>query len=227
MTDSTIGDDYSATTKAHVVAAIERDGDIRGEVRDIVLKALSRRQLDNQALQRTAAAVLEGMMQAAPAGSQHLSQVAKDTVGGLDDAMAKAALSSRLAIEEAIGRTSDFSEVEIRRAIDDLMGIESLFLEALHNLAHAGHGAASSIVKDILAHAERTGTEVSRSVKPSLQALHAHIAGAERPRLPDAGRLMKAGAASLASLASGILAGIADGLAKPQVRGREDEKKGR
>jgi len=209
-------------TKEDIRKAVELNDDIRSEVRNIVATALGENHLERKNVERTIGAVLDGAIEGSPEGSKELAEVVKKTVAGLDDALAKAASASKLAIEEVGGRVDDFSEQDMKRAIDDLKGLEALFIQTLGDLAKAGHGTAGSILHDLASHAERSGTEIGRSAKEALDALHGALSKTERPHLSDVEKVARTGAASLASVASGILAGLADSLA-PEKKSETDK----
>lgn len=199
-------------TKDEVKLAVGHSDNIRENVRNIVIEALGEHHLDRENVKKTMKAVLEGAIEGAPEGSKELASAMKKTVEGLDEAMANAAQASRLAIEEATSRVDEFSDLDLKRAIDDLRGLEELFLETLGDLAKAGHKTAGSALHDIITHAKRGNTKIGKSVSESLQALHSPLSRAERPHLKDVEKVARTGAASLAAIASGILAGMADSL---------------
>lgn len=213
-------------TREEVRAAVERGDKVREDVRDIVIEALGEHHLDKKNVERTIATVVEGTVAGTHKDSKELAETMRKTIGGLDEAMAKAAQASKLAIEEATGRVEEFSEQDLKQAVDDLKDLEKLFLGTLSDLAKAGHATAGSALHELVTHSERTGTEIGKSVNEALQSLHGPLSRAERPHLSDVGKAARTGAASLASVASGILAGIADSLAhQEQGDGEKSEKK--
>lgn len=222
MTKQDQGETTGQKTRERVRAAVERGDRIREDVRTIVVEALGEHHLDKGNIERTVAAVMEGAIEGAPEGSRELADTMKKTIKGLDEALAKAAEASKLAIEEAVGRAEEFSEQDLKRALDDLNGLEELFLETLGDLAKAGQATAGSVLDDLVKHAERTGTQIGKSVARALRDLQGALSRAERPHLSDMEKAARTGAASVASIASGILAGLADNLA-PSERDAEDK----
>jgi len=222
MTNTDRSGKNTEKTTDDVRAAIERGDKIREDVRNIVIEALGEHHLDRKNVEQMMGAVMEGAITAAPEGSREFADTMKKTVEGLDEAMSKAAQASKLAIEEASGRVEEFSEQDLKRAVDDLEGLEALYLETLGDLAKAGQTSAGSALRDLITHAERTGTQIGRTVSEALQDLRGPLSRAERPHLSDVEKAARTGAASLASIASGLLAGLADSLA-PREQSDDDK----
>jgi transcription termination factor NusB len=213
-------------TKAKVAEAVGRNENIRRQVRDIVIEALAKKSVDRDSVKNTMDAVLEGAIDAAPEDQKELAEVLKKTVDGMEEALAKAAEASKLAVEESGGRLDSFAEQDLKAAAEDLKDLEALFLQTLKDLAVSGHTTVGTLLRDAVNHAERTGTDIGRAVQEALEALHGPLSQAARPHLADVERAGKAGAASLASIASGILAGIAESLkAEPEETREPGENK--
>ncbi|MHC0054998.1 DUF6781 family protein [Actibacterium sp. D379-3] len=204
-------------------AVAQRD-DIREAVRDIVSRALERRPLQRENMQQVVATVLEGAALGAPESEVDSVAALKQAAAGIDDAMAKAAEASRLAIEEAAGRADTFSETDLKQAIDDLADLDKLYLDAIRTLAKSGAKASRAMLDDLAGHVERAGTDTGRLVRASLDDLQAAVARSHRPHLSDIGRTARAGAATIASIGSGILAGLSDSLAPSAQDGDARDK---
>lgn len=200
------------TTREMSREAVESNRSVRNEVRDIVVGALVEHHLDTDNVKRVIDAVLEGAMEGAPKGEKELLDALKSTVDGLDEGLAKAAEASKLAIEEASGRMNEFSENDIKRAIDDLKGLDGLFTDALKDFTSASEAATKGTMSDLMTHTGRTGTATGRSVADALGALQGSLSKVEWASLSDVEKATRAGVATIASIASGILDGIADSI---------------
>jgi len=193
-------------------AAVKDGKDIQNEVRDIVIDALAEHHLDRENVDRVVKAVLEGVTSGIGEDHKTLNKAIENTLDGLREGMLKAVEASRLAIEEAQGRADEFSEKDIKRAMDDLKGLEALFMQAATDFSKAGIAATRGTFEDLATHAERTGIAIGKSVSEALETMQGKVTSAKRPGLDDLTKVTLAGAANIASIASGILAGIADSL---------------
>jgi len=209
--------------------AVESNRSIRNEVRDIVVGALVEHHLDTDNVKRVIDAVLEGAKEGAPEGEADLLNAFKETVDGLDEGLSKAAKASQLAIEEASSRVDEFSENDIQRAVDDLKGLEGLFTDAIRDFASASKTATKDTMSSLVTHAGRTGTATGQSVADALGALQGPLSHADKLSLSDVEKATRAGVATIASIASGILDGLADSMRhekkpEPESEGDVTEK---
>ena len=101
--------------------AVERSDDIRNDVRSVTLQALSDGHLDTKKINKVIHAVMEGASIGAEAKGEQAKDALTDAMSGMDDALAKSAEASKLAIEEAAGHVKDFSSHDLKRALDDLL----------------------------------------------------------------------------------------------------------
>lgn len=201
------------TIEQQVQATLEnKTADVRDAVRQITLKALSGGELDTAALRRVMDAVVKGAQRGAASRGEQGRQALSDAMKGLDEALAVAAEATQLALQEAAGRTSEFSRHEIERALDDLKGLESLFIETLSDAARSATGFAEATLRDLAGHARSSGTAVGHQVTAAAAQLGDAIAGTAETQLETGTQTLRASGALLASMASGMLAGIAERL---------------
>ncbi|MFM9970419.1 MAG: DUF6781 family protein [Burkholderiales bacterium] len=200
---------------ADIKRAVELGGDIQETVRDATLKALTKGELDTASLRRVAGEVLRG----AAEGAAHRGAEAKDSIhraiAGLDDAFAKAAEAATLAAKEASGRMREFSSGDLRRAMDNLKGMEATFLDSLRDAAKAGKDVASTTLHAFAEHAANSGSAVGRQVQTSVDQLTTELGRAAEAQFKESMETGRATAALLARAASGFLAGIAEMIETP------------
>lgn len=182
---------------------------IAAQVRAITLDALTRGSLDTDALKRVTAAVVKGAREGATPLGEHGGQALKEAMRGLDEALAGAAEAAQLAIQEAAGRTSEFSRQGLRRAADDLATLQTLFIETLQDAARDTKGVAQATFTELAEHARTSGSAISQRVKIALDQLaHAMTEGA-RDQAKKGTEVLRHETALLAGLAAGLLRGIA------------------
>ncbi len=198
------------TLRADIKKAIELGADIQETVRNVTLKALTQGELDTASLRRVAGDVLKG----AAEGATHRGAEAKESIqraaAGLDEAFAKAAEAATLAAKEASGRMREFTSGDLRRAMDNLKGMESAFLDSLRDAAKSGRDVASTTLHAFAEHAANSGSAVGRQVQSSVDQLGGDLGRAAEKQIKDSIETGRATAALLARAASGFLAGIAE-----------------
>lgn len=156
--------------------------------------------------------VLEGVLDAAPEESAESLEALRQAVAGIDDALERAAMASKLAIEEARSQAAAFSEQDLRGAVDDLATLDRLHFEALASAVKSETMVSARILGDLTEHLRRTGTRTGAAVREALATLERTHPRPAPPRPSDIARTARAGAATIAAIGSGILAGLADAL---------------
>ncbi len=184
---------------------------ITQEVRSLTLSALSEGKLDQVAVQRVVRAVVAGATGGAQ-GTSDGQRALREALQGLDEALAAAAQATRLALEEAIGNAGAFSRQTLRRRLDDLSSLESLFIETVSQTASSAAGFTRTTLVDVADHARVSGSAVGSAVKEGVTSLGRALAETVSDQVEVTTSVLQKEAALLAGLTSGVLQGIADRL---------------
>jgi hypothetical protein len=211
-----------------VKRAFDKGRRIQESVRDITLKALSRRELDGAAIKKVTGEALDAVREAATVHGASAKAAVGEAVAGVDQALSHAAQALKLSIQEAAGRAEKFSREDLARARASLAGLEKMFLGKLRDTAQAGRGAASAIFDDLAKHAQASGTAVGRQLG-EMGALSARMMDAGRAQFEAGMKAAISSSAIVARAASGALAGLASALEEKQKNEKqknENEKDG-
>lgn len=187
---------------------------IAAQVRAITLDALTRGHLDTDALKRVSLAVVKGAREGAAPLGEHGGQALKEAMRGLDEALAGAAEATQLAIQEAAGRTSEFSRQGLKRAADELARLETLFIEMLQDATRDTRGAVQFTFAELAEHARSSGSAVGQRSRIALEQLTQAVTSGAREQAKKGTEVVHHEAALLAGLAAGLLEGIAARLAE-------------
>jgi len=187
------------------------------QVRAITLNAFSGSKLDYDTLKQIVIAVVKGAQQGAASHVEDEARLLKDAMQGLDDALAAAAEATQLALKEAVDRTSEFSKQGLKKTIADLTTLESLFIETLSNAAQQTSGTAKATLHDLAQHARLSGTAVGERVESAVSQFTHIITHSARKQVAAGTKTLRKEGALFASLAAGVLSGIAERLqSKPE-----------
>ena len=196
-----------------VQAALEAEpAHIAERVRTITLAALTRGVVDTQALREVTQAVLRGAQAATPSLAAGQTEAIKGAVRGLDEALASAAQATQLAMQEAIGRSGEFSREGLKQSVDQLSRLEGDFVAALGDAARQTSGVAQATLRDLAEHAGRSGTAVGARVQTAVLELGHAMSDLARAQVDSGMRALGAQAELLAGMAAGVLRGLADRL---------------
>ena len=188
---------------------------ITERVRKITLNALSSGELDGAALKQVMDAVVKGARQGVTRPDEGSTSTLRDAMRGLDEALAAAATATHLAVQEAAGRTGEFSRESLKKSVDELAMLESMFIDTLGDAAKQSSGHLQATLRDIADHARSSGTVIRGQVETALEQLAKAVADTTRDQAAAGADTLRKEAALLAGLAAGVLKGIADRLQTP------------
>lgn len=198
--------------KQAVSVSVEQGVDIREKVRDLTLQALKTRKLSSDEIKPVIRAVTEGISLGAAKRVGEVKSALSEGLAGLDEALTKAAEATRLALQQLTAQARDFSESDLNWALVNLKRLEEEFLDTVGVAADSAADRVKQEMKDLVVHARRTGTDTGAKVAETVSALGNKVSATlheGKAAGKDAAREMSV---RLASLASGILAGMADAL---------------
>jgi len=207
------------TTEIAVIA--EQGKDLQAQVRDITMRALSQRSLSASEVKGVIHAVTEGVTLGLGRRAGEIKGSVREALSGLDEALQKAAESTKLAAQQLLSQGKEFGQQDLKPAMDELKQMEEMFLSTVSKVSAAAGGRIKEEFASQLSHVRRSGTDSGRVVAATVLEF-SHSAGSTL----KTGAQQTASAASelkqrLTLLASGILAGMADVLhnkAKPGER---------
>lgn len=198
--------------KQEVSASVEQGVDIREKVRNLTLQALRTRKLSPEEIKPVINAVTEGISLGAAKRVGEVKSALSEGLAGLDEALTKAAEATHLALQQLTSQAKDFSDSDLDWALVNLKRLEEEFLESVSQVANSAAGKIKQELTDLVAHARRTGTDTGAKVAETVNTLGNKVSATlheSKAAGKDAAREMSA---RLASLAGGILAGMADAL---------------
>lgn len=203
--------------------ATERGESIRKDVRDITLKALSQGRLDTKKVTQVVRAVLEGASIGAEAKGDRVKGALTDAMAGIDEALAKSAEASKLAIEETAGHVKDFTSHDLKQAGDDLLTLEKLFFDTVHDVAKGTDATVKEALSDLVRHAQQSGTSVGKTSADAVTSLNQKLGNTLKDTASASAHATLEVGVHIANAAAGILEGIADTLQPGNKRESDKE----
>jgi len=185
---------------------------IRERVRDLTLRAFQEKRFDYEGMKEVIEAMTAGINLGAGQRAGQVKGAVADALSGLDQALMKSAQASQLALQELATKSREFSDSELKRAIDQMKKLESDFMTAASKAAQTGSVAVKAEFRDFVTHAQRFGTDTGTVVAQTMrefshrvasQMADAQIAGLEAARELNV---------RFAQAASGFLQAMADSL---------------
>ena len=205
----------SAADEAVKIAAsesVQQDQDIRSRVRDVTLNALKARQLSATEISSLIKAVTEGVSLGLGKRTGDIKNALSEAMAGLDEALMKSAEATHLALRQLTSQGKDFTEHELKDALENLKKLEGDFLSTVNLVADTASDKVKQEMKDLVNHVRRTGTDSGAKAKEALSEFGGRVKVSVSEGATVGKEVAREVSARLASVASGILSGLADAL---------------
>lgn len=191
---------------------VQTNQDVKESVRRMTIMALTDGDLDMESARKVADTVIKGARLGAAEHGLAAKGVLAEAASGLDEALSKAAEASKLALQESLGRAEDFSSHDLNKALSDIQGLESLFMETLTDAAESGKDQMSATLRDLVEHTQHSGVAVGQQFKGGLDALVQQVADINQVQVESGVESIKTTGSLIARIAAGMLEGVADSM---------------
>jgi len=192
--------------------------DIRERIRSLTLQALKERKFNFAQFQEAMRAMTQGINLGAEQRGADVKAALSEAFAGMDQGLTKAAQAGSLAMHELVSRSKQFSESDLKVALEQLQRLERDFLTAVREISQTSTGTVRSEWQDLLTHAQRAGTDTGAVISATMREFSGRMAGTLASATSATLEAALQFGERFAQAASGVLSGMSDAL-KP------DEKK--
>jgi hypothetical protein len=218
-----MSEDQNEAIKAEAATVVEKGKDLRAQVRNITLRALSRRSLSLGEVGGVVRAVTEGVSLGLGRRGGEVKDAAREALGGLDEALKKLAEVTRLTLQQVTSQGREFHAQDLKPALDEMKRLEETFLSTVSQVTSAAGGRIKEEFQAFVSHGRRAGTDSGRVMADSVADFNKRFFSTVKEGVRDG-----AGAAGelkqrLGEVGSGILSGMADALHE-KTRPGDNEK---
>ena len=202
----------------------ERNLDIQREVYGITVDALTQAKLEPDRIKQVIKSVFDGIQSGVSQNNEQLEETFRKAANGLDEALASAAVATKLAIQEASSKAGEFSDQEIKKSLHQLGDLENQFLDTLHALATTGTEHSREIFSRLAEHTRQTGTAVGHRSTEALKELATLVEQFGKMGFDASSQFARITSSSILQIASGFLSGVADSLKKTDPTTQDHQK---
>jgi hypothetical protein len=222
MTYPTI--DVDQVLKSLASQSIKQGSNVRAAVRDLTLKALQQRELTLAQIAKVLRSITEGVNLGVAKREMKVEKVLSDTVAGMDDALLKAVQASNVALHRLTGKGYDYEDSNLKQALEELEKLEDEFLQSIARATDSASERVRAPWNRVLEKTKLSGTATGTQVASTVRdyAKRAQVAmRAQRETSFKAAHLLTQ---NFATLASGILIGMSEGLGARRNASRRKAK---
>jgi hypothetical protein len=192
-----------------------QDQEIRERVKELTSQVLQRGQLDPEAVRDIVRAVIGGSPGNVAVSGPEARELFADAVRELDEALVKSASAVHNALQQLASRGKDFTDNDLKEALVRLRRLEQDYAAAASRIAEAMSSNLHREIMELTVHAQNVGVEASAGAASVISRF------AEGVGATPGMKTMRDASVRMVSVASGVLAGVADAL-----RDRPEAKSG-
>lgn len=196
----------------NVRASADDAEQLREKVRALVMKALVDHQADPAAMREVMRDTLAGVGDGLVERGNQASSALREAVRGMDEAVGRSVYAVQMALEEAWGVGHRFAETDVKQTVDAVKNLEADLLSTIREAADKAQGWMKGEFADLGAHLARTGTDTGVQIRAVMEKLSSRMGGIAAGSMAETMTTAQVAQNRLASVASGILRGLADSL---------------
>lgn len=208
-------------------AASAKGGEaLRKAVHEATLKGLQSRELTlrniKSVVKQVSSAATMGLAQNTSAAGA-VGPLVDKAIAGIDAALLKAVEANRRALQQLIDQGANLRETQVQKALGDIERVEDMFFDTLRQAAKSTGGPLSGVWGQALDKFQLAGSGAGAHAAQVV----AQVTDQAQNALRDGRRLgvkaVEAMLAGYATLASGVLIGMAQGLQSPKTASPDEE----
>jgi hypothetical protein len=197
-----------------VSEAVAQEGALRERIRQLVLDALVKREVDATAVREVMRDAMDGIGIGLGQRAGQAGEALSEAVGGLDEALSRTLYAMQQAVEEGWAQGRQFAQSDMKEAYDSVKGLDDDLLGVLKSTGEKAQGVLRNEFEAIRGHLTTTGTDTGRQMKQVLEVLGNRLNSAAAGSGQEAREAAQLAGGRLREVASGILRGLADALDK-------------
>ena len=208
-------------------AASAKGGEaLRKAVHEATLKGLQSRELTlrniKSVVKQVSSAATMGLAQNTSAAGA-VGPLVDKAIAGIDAALLKAVEANRRALQQLIDQGANLRETQVQKALEDIERVEDMFFDTLRQAAKSTGGPLSGVWGQALDKFQLTGSGAGAHAAQVV----AQVTDQAQNALRDGRRLgvkaVEVMLAGYATLASGVLIGMAQGLQTPKTASSDED----
>ena len=196
-------------------ASLREGVDIRARIRDMTLLALTSGRFDRYSMREVVRAVTEGVALGAEDSRADFRKALAEAFHGMDEALTRSAEAGRAALSQFVAAGKGLSDNEIRQGLQTIKRLEDDFLSTAGTVAEAANEKVRPELSRLVETARVNGTETGKVAAATLTELALRFSAASVDMTLAGMEVAGVVGSRFAQLASGVLGGIGDALAKP------------
>ena len=193
------------------------DTEIREKVRELTSHALRGGRVDPEAVKEVMGVMTPGPSAGVQQRATDVRKALVEAVQGLDESLVKSAESAHIALQQLASKGTDFTDNDLKETLAKLQQLQDAYVATVNRVADAASGNIQRELRDLAAHVQNVGVDTSARVAAVMSEFASRLTSVSRKSASSGLDAVLDVGGRTASLASGVLAGIADALGEQSV----------
>ena len=205
----------SSTSKGQSDAAgddAQQDAEIREKAREITAQVLSGSRVDAEGVKEVVRAITPGMESGTGEQPADVRQALAEALQGLDESLMESAQAAHLALQQLGSKGTEFTENDLKEALTKLRQLQEAYVATVSKVSNAASGNIQRELRELADHVQGVSVDVGAQVASVMSEFASRLGAASSEGTSSGLDAMRDVGVRTTSLASGMLAGIADAL---------------
>ncbi|HFE38396.1 MAG TPA: hypothetical protein ENK06_08280 [Gammaproteobacteria bacterium] len=191
--------------------AVEGD-DIREQIKQITLAALTQRKFDKENIKQVVNSVVQGVSEGVGDSAERMKPQISEAMSGIDDALGKTAMATKLAAEEAAATIETFTKQDLKKMAEQLDSLEDLFIDSISSVATQSSELTSKVLSELAGHLKDSGTQVGKEALAAVKSLKDVVFDTGKESVDEIATATQTAGKQVREVVSGVLSGVAEAI---------------
>ena len=213
----------SSTSKGQSDAAgddPQHDAEVREKAREITSQVLSGSRVDPEGVKEVVRAMTPGLESGAGQQPADVRQALADALKGLDESLMESAQAAHLALQQLGSKGTEFTDNDLKETLTKLRQLQEAYVATVRQVSNAASGNIQRELRELADHVQGVSVDVGAQVASVMTEFASRLSSASSESASSGLDAMRDVSVRTASLASGVLAGIADALREQSSPGK-------
>ena len=205
----------SSTSKGQSDAAgddAQHDAEIREKAREITSQVLSGSRVDPEGVKEVVRAMTPGTESGTGQQPTDVRQALAEALQGLDESLMQSAQAAHLALQQLEAKGTEFTENDLKETLTKLRQLQEAYVATVSKVSNAASGNIQRELRELADHVQGVSVDVGAQVASVMSEFASRLSAASSEGASSGLDAMRDVGVRTTSLASGVLAGIADAL---------------
>lgn len=197
------------------------EAEIREKAREITSQVLAGGHVDPDGMRDFVRSVTTGTPSGSGEHPKDARQALAEAIRALDDSLVKSAEAAHLALQQLASKGTEFTDNDLKETLHKLRQLQEAYVATVGQVSSATSGNIQRELRELAEHVQGVSVDVGAQVASVMSEFASRLSSASGGSAASGFDAMRDAGVRTVSLASGVLAGIADALREQSTPGKD------